>query len=208
MHITLIRHGRTPGNEAGQYIGCTDEPLSPDGAARLRRRAAAGLYPAADALVISPMRRCRETAAILYPGLTPLLEPGLRECDFGAFERRTHAQLKQDEAYLFWQKTAGRGPVPGVEGRDAFCARCCEAFTRTANTLVLAGAEHAAFIVHGGTIMAVLEGLGLPKRDFYDWQAQNGCGFAAVWERSGQHLTAIEPLPGTWDYLPPPEDST
>ena len=29
--ITLIRHGKTPGNYEKRYIGITDEPLSVDG---------------------------------------------------------------------------------------------------------------------------------------------------------------------------------
>ena len=41
------------------------------------------------------------------------------------------------------------------------------------------GAESAAFIVHGGTIMAALSGLAEHPGDFYRWQAENGGGYTA-----------------------------
>ena len=36
MTVCLLRHGRTAYNEQGRYLGKTDAPLSPAGAAELR----------------------------------------------------------------------------------------------------------------------------------------------------------------------------
>ena len=69
MELLLIRHSITPGNLKKQYIGSTDQPLAPEGEALARERAAS--MPPAEALWISPMLRCRQTAAILFPNLIP-----------------------------------------------------------------------------------------------------------------------------------------
>ena len=37
----------------------------------------------------------------------------------------------------------------------------------------------AVFVVHGGTIMAVLDRFSEPHRDYYDWQIGNAEGFLA-----------------------------
>ena len=37
----------------------------------------------------------------------------------------------------------------------------------------------AAFVVHGGTIMAVMERFARPERPYYDYNVANGCGFIA-----------------------------
>ncbi len=52
----------------------------------LERRKAAGEYPEADLVFVSPMRRCLETAEVLYPGQEPVVIEEFRECDFGLFE--------------------------------------------------------------------------------------------------------------------------
>ena len=61
--IFLIRHGATPGNLEGRYIGRTDEALSAAGREDILRHQ----YPPVDLVFTSPMRRCRETAALIYP---------------------------------------------------------------------------------------------------------------------------------------------
>ena len=62
MKLWLIRHGLTRLGEEKRYQGVLDEPLSERGRAELRR---ADFAPAH--VYVSPMRRARETAAILFP---------------------------------------------------------------------------------------------------------------------------------------------
>ena len=59
MTVYLIRHGQTQGNLERRYIGSTDQPLCPAG------REALGPLPPVDRVYASPLRRCRETAALL-----------------------------------------------------------------------------------------------------------------------------------------------
>ena len=68
MKLWLIRHGMTKGNQEHRYVGTTDEGLLPEEKERLQARAAdMDLHPAI--VFVSPARRCRETAACLFPGL-------------------------------------------------------------------------------------------------------------------------------------------
>ena len=187
MKLYLIRHGATAGNLRHAFIGRTDEPLCPQGRAALRERHA----PECDILLCSPMRRCVETAAILYPGRIPLRCGGLRECDFGAFEGKAHAALANDPAYRAWLEGGGCLPCPGAsESTQDFRERCTAAFE--ALTRHFAGAQAVTMIVHGGTIMSVLHRYGRPQRDFYDYYVTNGGGFSGIWEAGV--ITGLEAL--------------
>ena len=49
----------------------------------------------------------------------------------------------------------------------------------TINHQFLLEEKEAFLVVHGGTIMAVLDRFSEPHRDYYDWQIRNGEGFQA-----------------------------
>ena len=67
MRVILIRHSKTAGNLKGRYIGTTDEPLCEEGIRLLEGKT----YPAAELVYVSPMKRCRETASLIYPDAYP-----------------------------------------------------------------------------------------------------------------------------------------
>ena len=136
-------------------------------------------------MYVSPLLRCRETAAILYPGAAQTAVPGLRETDFGAFEGHTYEELKDSPAYQAWLDSAGQAAPPGGESREQVRQRVLAAF-RTV-TAGHAPGERLALVVHGGTIMTLLEALE-PGGQFYRWQAPNGGGFRCSWD--GGVLTA------------------
>ena len=73
LRIWLIRHGATLGNKAGRYIGITDEGLSEEGKTALLQAD----YPYPSRLYASPMKRCLETAGILFPGKPVQVIPDL-----------------------------------------------------------------------------------------------------------------------------------
>ena len=181
--VLLFRHGQTPWNAQRRYIGSTDQPLCPAG------REALGPLPPVDRVYASPLRRCRETAAILYPGMEHIAVPGFRETGFGIFEGHTYEELKETHAYRAWLDTAGAVPPPGGESKAAVRQRVTEAFLSLA-----AGhgpEDRVALVVHGGTIMTLLEAFEASGR-FYDWQPPNGGGWRCRW-RDGV-LTDVEKL--------------
>ncbi|MEG1514090.1 MAG: histidine phosphatase family protein [Clostridia bacterium] len=198
MKIAFIRHGATAGNLQGCYIGTTDEPLTIGGASALSLRA----YPPARLVYTSPLCRCRETAARIYPGV-PTKEMGaLRECDFGDFEGKNYLALNGRADYQAWLDSGGTLPFPGGESREAFTARCVRAFDQIvareadadaqreeagaycekAGAYCEAAADEIAIVAHGGTIMAILSERAMPRRDYFTYQVKNGEGFLTVWQ--------------------------
>ena len=93
MRVWLIRHGLTALGEAGKYQGRLDDGLSERGRAQLR---SAAWTPSR--VWVSPARRARETAAILFPESEQIMVPNLREMDFGAFEGRSWREMENDAA--------------------------------------------------------------------------------------------------------------
>ena len=123
IRLTLIRHGATLSNKEGRYLGKTDEALSPEEIHMLEKSVADGNYPTADILFSGPMKRCQETAQILYPGQTPILIPEWTEMDFGTFEGHNYKELSGDPKYQRWIDSGGTLPFPGGESREAFIRR-------------------------------------------------------------------------------------
>lgn len=163
----LIRHGATKGNLEGRYIGCrTDEPLCSEGIDALKRRR----YPPARHVFISPMRRCLETAALLYPDIAPVVIKDFRECDFGAFEGHNYAELNGRADYQRWVDSFGELPFPGGESRADFAERCVRAYDALPP-------GDCALIVHGGVIMAIMEAYAWPRGTYFDFQVPCGDGY-------------------------------
>ena len=172
MQVRLIRHGMTAGNAARRYVGSTDEPLCPEGRAEAERKEK---DPTLDRVIVSPLRRARETAAILFPNAEQKLVNDLREMSFGVFEGRTADELRDDPAYRAWVDDLCRGACPGGDSQAGFHTRVGKAFTD-----VLENADgDLTFVIHGGVIMAILEMLAEPKKDFYDWLLPNLGGYVA-----------------------------
>ena len=93
MEFVLIRHSLTPGNLEKQYVGSTDQPLAPEGEALARERRER--MPEVDGIWVSPLKRCRQTAELLFPGMEQRIVPDLQECDFGDYECKTWEELKE-----------------------------------------------------------------------------------------------------------------
>ena len=186
MRVVFIRHLCTPGNEK-RYIGRTDEDLSERVAEEFHQRqekSTGGLYPSAQYIITSPLKRCIQTAGLIYPGMEIVTEPMLRECDFGEYERKTYEELKNEPEYIRWMESGGMTAFPGGEEQASFRRRCVDGVKRWIARLLEDGADSAAFVVHGGTIMAVLSELAEDKHEFYHWQVENGGGYVA--EVSGE----------------------
>ena len=176
MKWILIRHGQTQGNREHRYIGCRTEPLCPEGIAQLQNRH----YPPVSRVFVSPMRRCVETANLLYPGVPQTIIGGFRECDFGDFENKNYAELNGRADYQAWIDSGGELPFPHGESRAQFAARCVTAFEQ-----IRQQDEDCAVVAHGGTLMAIMEKFAVPEGGDFDFQAGNGEGF--VMEEDGRY---------------------
>ena len=188
MNIWLIRHGMTLAGEEGRYQGFLDQSLSDNGRAML---AEAPHKPSH--IYVSPAKRARETASILFPDAEQICVPGLWEMNFGVFEGRTWKEMENDPQYREWVDGWCLGTCPGGESRAAFSSRVCHAFLTVLKMEEQRnGPEEDLFILsHGGTQMAILEKWGRPARDYYDWQRPCGCG----WKLSFRKSAATGPGP-------------
>ncbi|MHA9739898.1 histidine phosphatase family protein [Robinsoniella peoriensis] len=192
--IVLIRHSKTEGNLLGRYIGTTDEPLCEKGIQLLKQKK----YPYVDRIYVSPMKRCIETAERIYPGLPCEIITDFRECSFGEFENKNYKELDGNPAYQAWIDSQGTLPFPGGESQETFRSRCRLAFQDTVDHIMANKISRAAVVVHGGTIMSIMEAFAVPKKAFYDWQVKNARGFLvtvneADW-RQRQEIRVMESI--------------
>lgn len=178
MKVLFLRHGATAGNELRRYIGRTDEPLSPQG---IRETGNAGGSAALFLVYVTPLLRTRQTAEIMFPNAQQIIVEDLREMDFGDFEGRNAQEMEFDQAYRDWVNGGCLGQCPGGESREAFTCRVQAAFEKTMITHMYSemnfGTDTAVFVVHGGTIMAVLEKYARPAMTFYEGHVGNCQGF-------------------------------
>lgn len=186
MRIDFIRHGKTEGNLEMRYIGRTDEPLSFSGIVEL----AVISYPSCGKLITSPMKRCLQTAELIFPNTVPVVCEALRECDFGDFEGRNYTELSLDSRYQRWIDSGGEAEFPNGESPADFKKRCVDGFLSCIDRMP--EDAHLTFVVHGGTIMAIMEHFAVPKKSYYDWHTANGHGF--VTEFDGKNITVTEKI--------------
>lgn len=98
--LVLLRHGETLLTPQRRLSGSggSDPGLSPAGRAQAQAVAEALAHRGGiEAVVTSPMRRCRETARAVAArlGLGVQVERDLREADFGAWEGLTFAEVRE-----------------------------------------------------------------------------------------------------------------
>lgn len=188
LNMILIRHGKTYGNTLKRYIGGkTDESLCQEGIRLLQEKS----YPKASFVYVSPMKRCRETAALLYPGIPTEVCEKLRECDFGIFENKNYEELNGNPAYQAWIDSNGTLPFPEGESQEGFQKRCGEGFAACVEDALRHQRTQAAMVVHGGTIMSILSRYALPKGRYFQWQIENGEYYQltiepSVWKQEGR----------------------
>ena len=186
MRVVFLRHGLTAGNLEKRYIGTTDEPLCSEGIAQLKNQA----YPVCEVLISSPMKRCIQTAELIYPAQDIEVCDTLRECSFGDFEGKNYIELSTDADYQRWIDSGGSLPFPKGEAPEDFRKRCANAFERIVKEYAVA--DSIAFVVHGGTIMSILEKYAVPRRDYFDFQCENGHGYCCQW--NGSELVITEKI--------------
>ena len=139
---------------------------------------------------MSPLRRCRETARILFGEQEQRVIALLAECDFGEFENKNYKELADNPHYQEWVDSNGTLPFPGGESKEECAARNLKGFEEVLEVLRNEGITEAALVVHGGTIMNIMETYALPEKAFYEWHVGNGCGYEVELEPEQWQKTA------------------
>ena len=211
VKITWIRHGMTRANEEHRYLGKTDEPLSEKGIRFLQEKKKKSFFNAPEFLYASPMKRCVQTAEILFRR-KPVLIPEWKEMDFGQFEGKNYEELKDNPDYQKWIDSNGTLPFPGGEPREQFIRRSMEGFDRMMSDILIKSEKNTRIqngtetqdlknnceteipvvaVVHGGTIMAVLSSF--TGGEYFDFQVKNGEGYETVleWIQGSWKITSL-----------------
>lgn len=120
--FVLLRHGETALTPQKRFSGSggSDPELSAAGRRQAEATAAAlAARGTIQAVVSSPLRRCRETAGAVAArlGLEVRIEEGLRETDFGAWEGLTFAEVRErfPDDLDAWLASAKAAPTGGGE---------------------------------------------------------------------------------------------
>ena len=155
--LLLIRHGESqasnPDDPFPLVDGHADPALDPNGHDQAQRLAARLARTRIDAIYVTTLRRTAQTAAPLAArrGLTPQVEPGLREVFLGDWEAGLFRKMVAERhpiAERMWAEERW-DVIPGAESAAEFAARVGGAIRRLA-------AAHPdqvlAVIVHGGVI--------------------------------------------------------
>lgn len=179
-YLYLIRHGITQGNLDGKYIGQTDLALCPDGEADIRALARSGVYPQVEKVYSSPLKRCIETAQIIYPDIQLTKVDEIAEMDFGEFEGKRQSELENLPEYAAWLKGGADACPPGGENFGDFSLRCISGLDIIFSDMMKKELTRAAVVTHGGVITNLLTGFGLPKGKPADFMCPPGGGFEII----------------------------
>ena len=180
-------------------------------------------YPQVDFVFSSPLKRCTETAEILYPDLKPIIIDDLTEYNFGEFEGRTADELHEKEP-LFDRWLLGEENIkpPFGESNREFTNRICNCFSKIVDGVVKSGSDNVAVVTHGGVIATLLANFGIPEASMSEWMTPSGCGFTLLISHylwmSGRKAEVIKEIPKIpqaegegnyydgWDYYPSDDD--
>ncbi len=186
--IHFIRHGDISDTHKGKYIGVTDVELNDEGRKKLSEYDSKYIYPGTQVVFTSPLKRCKQTASILYPQQTPLVIDQLSECHFGEWENKTADELKDNPDFEKW--LAGQTDVkpPRGESGAEFTQRVCLIFEQIVEGMMKTNNTEAVIITHGGVIMTLLSVYGLPQAKPFEWVMDNGFGYSVrinpmMWQR-------------------------
>ena len=180
INCIFIRHGCTVSNREHRYLGRTDEPLDEAGVFELENALNNGVYKALEGnslkeqiIITSPMRRCKQTAEIIFPvaqhhKIHTVKE--FAEMDFGEWELKSYKELSTDirfrDSYQAWIDSGGTLAFPNGESRKEFCKR---------------------------SIMAIMSHY--CDMDYYDYQVKNGCGYSCEVAVEGNEIVFNEIVP-------------
>ena len=198
--VYLFRNGLTKGNINAQYIGHTDLPITTDSISALKSIKAKHHYPEVDAVFVSPLKRCIESAEIMFPKNKALVINEFIEYNFGEFEGFTAEELKNNDDFKEWLRGDMNARPPYGESNAEFFSRICYAFERLVEGIIKSGTETVAIVGHAGVLMAILACYGLPEAPMAHWQMEAGYGFKlritpSLWMRANKlEVTDTSPI--------------
>ena len=189
--LSIIRHGLTVANDKAIYLGSrTDYSLSKKGISQIVNKMDEYEYPKVQRVYSSPMKRCIETAEIIYPYRELQIVENMTELDFGEFDGKSVQELIDRDDYKEWLK--GGTPdkrAPGGESMEELLLRLFKGLHEIITDMMDEELTHCALITHSGLVTNILSAFGLPKIDPKELTCAPGEGFeilmtAKMWQQS------------------------
>ena len=117
--LVLARHGETAWSKSGQHTGRTDISLTDLGREQAQDLGAALAGRSFTRVVSSPLMRASETARLAGFGAGLVMDPDLREWDYGVYEGRRRVDIARDDpGWTIWTR-----PIPDGESLQELGAR-------------------------------------------------------------------------------------
>ncbi|MFY1682995.1 histidine phosphatase family protein [Micromonospora sp. WMMD730] len=156
--LLLLRHGRTTANAEGGLAG--RQPVELDDTGRAQAEAVGqrlrGLPLAA--VVTSPLIRCRQTLQLALPQATPMVEDGLIECGYGAWEGQPLKKLAKEKLWPVVQQHPSAAVFPDGESMAQMSARAIAAVRAWDARITAEHGPEAVWLAcsHGDVIKAIV----------------------------------------------------
>jgi probable phosphoglycerate mutase len=115
--IVAVRHGETEWSRDGRHTGRTDVPLTDAGRAQAVALAPTLRGWSFERVLTSPLARAAETARLAGYGEAAEPRAELREWDYGAYEGRTTAEIREERpGWDVWRDDSPGGETPDQVG--------------------------------------------------------------------------------------------
>jgi probable phosphoglycerate mutase len=167
VRLLLVRHGQTEWHRDNRYVSRTDISLNEIGRRQAQMLARRVEKERVDLVLCSPLTRAQETAKSSAEacGLEPKTDERLRELDFGEWEGKTLAEIRQEDpkTVSLFENSAEHG-FPGGEPLQEGAERVLEVF----ENLYRSHAGRTVLIVAHNTLLRIglCRMLGIPLGDY------------------------------------------
>jgi broad specificity phosphatase PhoE len=154
QRVCLIRHGETEWSLSRQHTGTSDIPLTQGGRAAAKLLEPALAEPKFAVVLVSPLRRARQTCELAGLGALATIDADLCEWNYGKYEGLTPAQIRATApGWLIF-----RDGCPGGESPTEVGARVDRLIARIRTI-----AGHVALFGHGHLLRVLASRwIGLP----------------------------------------------
>ncbi|WP_010172012.1 histidine phosphatase family protein [Pseudomonas sp. PAMC 25886] len=174
MQLYVVRHGETQANAEGRYQGSLDVDLNERGVLQARELRVK-LPVQIDTVVVSPLRRAQQTAAIVFvdDGLALSTLDAFRERGVGVFEGLTQVEAAQRYPELWAQNITRQWDLAPTDGESV--SQFVERIRGGLNELLVNHGQQVVVLVAHGVVAKAIRALVRDDfSDFFDWQLRNG----------------------------------
>lgn len=181
--VTLFRHGLTEENKRKAYLGWNDSPLCQEEAEALSFYS----FPSQsyDLFVSSDLNRSLSTLELLFGETAPIVLSELREMNFGIFEGKTYAELKNVNEYEQWLRNYFTYAPPQGESFQQFAERVDQGWEKVKEFVLQQGYQRPFIMTHGGVIRYLLNKYSNEEKEFWDWEVPHSAGWILKFTKEG-----------------------